>query len=278
MLTYRAHGRLKHVLAWGAVNARQPQQGTRQVKFVVDYAGGWGVYRRTVWKTFRNSCRKYDGPPVAWLLTACKARDGSYWAVQRFQQPLPDLGLTPWNAARRAWWIELSHWTGPQAVLDVHSDWIYSGRFHDLFGSYTYLGQPVYGFGTTQLGAPTDNYGRLIYLDTLNAPKYGPGWRRENSFVPHNPTGVWCYGFYKFDPLKGYAHPPGYDGGLRGPGNGEEYRLTAQGPGVTPDVMVEIPGLHDFDPGNPADVAYERQQNALLDVIMAADHGGCRQH
>jgi hypothetical protein len=39
---------------------------------------------------------------------------------------------------------------------------------------------------------------------------YGAGWKRENSFVPHNPTGAFCYGFYSFDPTKGgYRHPPG---------------------------------------------------------------------
>src|SRR5581483_4305722 len=50
----------------------------------------------------------------------------------------------------------------------------------------TYDGPPVHGYGTTQRGAPTDGFGRLIYLDTYNSV-YGEGWRRENSFVAHNP-------------------------------------------------------------------------------------------
>jgi hypothetical protein len=37
------------------------------------------------------------------------------------------------------------------------------------------------------------------------------------------------------------------------------------GPGVTPDVRWEGPGLHRYNPNNQADVAYETQQNALLD-------------
>jgi hypothetical protein len=122
---------------------------------------------------------------------------------------------------------------------------------------------PVYGFGTTRYGAPTDGFGSLIYLDTYNSV-YGQGWRRENSFVSHNPTGVFCYGFYSFDPTKGgYQHPPGQTA-LRGPGVGEKYRLTASGPGVTPNIAVIVPGLHAFDKSNAQDVAWQQQETSQL--------------
>ena len=42
LLTYRAHGRVQRVLAWGAVDARFPTSGKPQVRFNKDYAGGWG--------------------------------------------------------------------------------------------------------------------------------------------------------------------------------------------------------------------------------------------
>ena len=174
------------------------------------------------------------------MVAACRAADGSYWAAQSWPQPLPDLGFTPWTPALAANWLEVSHWTGDLAKLEVQSGWVYSGRFQSLFGRETYGGTGVYGFGTTNVGAPTDNFGRLIYLDTHNSA-YGAGWRRENSFVPHNPTGVFCYGFYTFDPTKGgYQHPPGQTA-VRGPGLGDQYRLTASGPGVTPNVSAMIP-------------------------------------
>jgi hypothetical protein len=276
LLTYYARGVLRHTLAWGAVDARQPSSGRPQVKFRKDYAGGWGKYRKVYWRTFKNACRPYDGPALAFLVTACDAPDGSYWALQSWQTPLPDLGMVPWLPVQRAWELHLSHWTGPLARLEAWTDWVYSGRFHDLFGRLTYDGQPVHGFRTTRMGAPTDGYGRLIYLDTLNS-RYGKGWHRENSFVAHRPSGTFCYGFYKFNPTRGYPHPRGYPSRLRGPGNGEKYRLTVNGPGVTPDVTIVIPGLHDFNRANAADVAYEAQQNALLDSIMGADKI-CRQH
>jgi hypothetical protein len=263
LLTYTKAGVVKHILIWGAENARVPAAGSTQVKFSLDYSGGWGKYHTTYWKTFANTCGQYDGPAIPNMVVACRAADGSYWAAQSWQQPLPDLGYAPWTPAFAANWLEVSHWTGDLAKLEVQTGWVYSGRFQQIFGRLTYGGTGVYGFGTTNVGAPTDNFGRLIYLDTHNSA-YGPGWRRENSFVPHNPTGVFCYGFYTFDPTKGgYQHPPGQTA-KRGPGLGDQYRLTASGPGVTPNVSVTIPGFHAFDASNVQDVDYERQQAAVL--------------
>jgi hypothetical protein len=37
------------------------------------------------------------------------------------------------------------------------------------------------------------------------------------------------------------------------------------GPGVTPDISWEGPGLHAFNAANPVDVTYEQEQNAILD-------------
>lgn len=262
LLSYRSDGALKHVLAWGAINAVAPAPGAHQVKFHLDYSGGWGKYHTLNWQHFGGTCGKYDGPPLPNLVAACKAPDGSYWAAQSWPQPLPDLGFTPWLAAQSANWLELSHWSGPLPQLEVHMGWVY-GQYQQIFGRYTYNGHPVYGFGTTSVGAPTDNFGRLIYLDTHNSV-YGAGWRRENSFVPHNPTGAFCYGFYPFDPTKGgYQHPAGQTA-QRGPGVGDEYRLTAAGTGVTPNIAVTVPAVGPYDASNPQDVALKQQMDALL--------------
>ena len=263
LLLYHVGSKSKHVLVWGAVNARPPNESVPQVKFHVDYAGGWGKYRTLYWKGFRNQCEPYDGPTLPNVVAVCKVPDGSYWAVQQWPQALPDLGYTPWMPALRAQWLEVSHWTGPVAVMHAYTDWVYDGRFVEIFGQLTWGGVPVYGFGTTRYGAPTDGYGRLIYLDTFNST-YGTGWRRENSFVPHNPTGAFCYGFYRFDPTKGgYRHPPGQTA-LRGPGTGDKYRLIASGPGVTPNVALLVPGLQAYDPRDLADVQYQSEQTQLL--------------
>jgi hypothetical protein len=260
LVTYRLGSRVRRVLVWGAINARPPAEGTRQVEFKVDYSGGWKTRHTT---KFSGGCGRYDGPALPNLVAACKAPDGTYWAAQSWGRPLPNLGFTPWTAELRQQWLEVSHWSGELARFETGSGWVYGGRFEQVFGRLTYQGQPVYGFGTTRFGAPTDGYGRLIYLDTYNST-YGPGWKRENSFVPHNPTGVFCYGFYPFDPTKGgYKHPPGATE-RRGPGVGEKYRLTASGPGVTPNVSVTVDGLHPYDRSNPDDVAYQNEQSAVL--------------
>lgn len=268
LFTYRQGGALRRVLVWGAINARVPARGTRQVEFKVDYSGGWRTRHTTA---FAGSCRAYDGPPLPSLVAACKAPDGSYWAAQSWARPLPNLGFTPWTPELRQQWLEVSHWRGELPQLELHMGWVWSNRFQQLFGRYTYKGKPVYGFGTTRYGAPTDGFGRLIYLDTYNST-YGPGWKRENSFVPHNPTGAFCYGFYSFDPTKGgYKHPAGANG-RRGPGTGEQYRVTASGTGVLPNVAATIAGLHPFDRANPEDATLA---TAAANVLRAFGDRSC---
>jgi hypothetical protein len=274
LLTYRANGRLRHVLVWGAVDARLPDPGLPQVAFRVDYSGGWGTYRKDVWKTFKTVCEPYRGPQIAMSVVACTAPDGSHWTIQSWQRGLPDLGFPPWLQVQRAWELRVSHWTGPTAQLEVHSDWVYNGRFQHLFGRMTYAGGGVYGFQTTSTGVPLDNYGRNLYLDTFDSA-YGSGWKRENGFVVHKPNGTFCYGFYPFK-VAAYPHPAGA-GGLRGPGVGEQYRISVIGPGVTPDILWLGAGLHPFDPRNAADVQIEHDGNTLLDQLAAGERG-CKQH
>ena len=229
-------GQSRRVLVWDAVDAYSPRAGQRQVKFKKDYAGGWGVYRKDIVATMVNTCVPVAMPSLPWLLTACRARDGSFWALQRWQRMLPNLGHPPWKPEQAVWELHISHWTGDVAKLEVHLDWSYSGSAHHLFGRLTYRGKPVYGFSTTPTGAPLDGWGRNLYLDTFNSA-YGPGWRRENSFLAHKGTGVFCYGFHERPPY------PGYPAGMRPEGNGARYRITVLGPGVTPAVGWEGAGL-----------------------------------
>ena len=248
MVSYTVRGRVMHVRTWGAINARQPTKSRPQIRFRKDYSGRY-------WSSFRNQCRPYDGPALAFRVAACTAPDGSYWALQSWRRTLPNFDGRP-RSSLGAWELHLSHWSGATARLEAWTDWVYGGRFHHLFGRLTFDGRPVYGFAATRVGSPLDGYGRNIYVDTLDS-RYGKGWRRENAFLAHRPTGIFCYGFYPFT--------------SRGPGNGAQYRLSAVGPGVTPDVSTTIPGLHDYNAGNPADVEYERRQNGLLDSILGVD-------
>jgi hypothetical protein len=232
LITFNDAGKVKHVLAWGAVNAVAPTRAHAQVAFKLDYAGGWGRYHKLYYKTFGTQCGAYDGPPLAWKVTACKAPDGSYWALQSWQRMLPNYGVTP-NATSSVWELRLSHWTGDLPTLSISTDWAWHQWDH-LFGTFTYDDSPVYGFRSTAGGNPLDTFGRNIYVDTFDS-SYGKGWQRENSFLTHTNTGVFCYSFNPHGP-----HPSG---------KGTKYRATVEGPGVTPDVMWEgsSPGAYVKD-------------------------------
>ena len=190
---------------------------------------GFGRITRAGLDLLQEPVPCYDGPRLAFQVAACAAPDGSYWALQSWRRTLPNFDGAP-ASGLGTWELHLSHWSGAIATLDVWTDWVYGGRYHHLFGRLTYDGKPVYGFSASRVGSPLDGYGRNIYVDTFDS-RYGKGWRRENAFLAHQPTGVFCYGFYRFS--------------SRGPGNGAKYRLSAIGPGVTPDVSTTVAGLHD---------------------------------
>jgi hypothetical protein len=230
LLTYKVAGKTQRVLAWGAVDAIAPTKARPQVRFKLDYQGGWKKYRRTVWKAFPNVCKGYDGPPLGWLVAACKAPDGSYWAVQSWQRALPNYGAQP-TPTQAVWELRLSHWRGDLPVLAIELDWAYR-RFDHLFGLFTYRGGGVFGFKATPAGVPLDTFGRNVYVDTLDSA-YGAGWRRENSFLTHSGSGAFCYGFYPHGTLPA--------------GTGTRYRATVIGPGVTPDIFRESPAPGAYD-------------------------------
>lgn len=235
LMTYRSAGRLKHVLAWGAINARVPTRGARQVEFRIDYSGGWGSRRREVWRGFRNACGPYQGDKLQWLVAACTAPDGSHWALQKWPRMLPPYGFRP-TGAESAVEMHLSHWSGALPEFVVKQDWVYRDYDH-LYGWLRYKGKGVYGFKAGTWGAPLDSWGRNVYVDTYNSA-YGRGWRRENAFLTHTGTGAFCYGFY----------PHTWRGQRRPAGEGEAYRASVMGPGVTPILFWSEPALGAFDP------------------------------
>jgi hypothetical protein len=247
LVSYRSAGKAHHVLAWGALNALAPTRARSQVAFRVDYSGGWGSAGHAVWRDFRNSCRPVD-VQLAWVVTACRAADGSFWALQSWQRTLPNYGL-PAVGIRGSRELRLSHWRGPLPKLEIATGWAYR-RYHSLFGRYTYRGRPVYGFASTPTGRPLDSFGRNVYVDTFDSA-YGLGWRRENAFLTHTGTGGFCYGFYPH--------------GDRPSGMGTRYRATVSGPGVLPDVMWEGDAPKAYDP------TYDRSEDALQLSLLGSD-------
>jgi hypothetical protein len=237
ILVFQEHGRTKVVSACCALNARPPDPNVPQFEFKLNYGAA----------ATPGFCGPYDGPALKWVVAACKAPDGSYWAAQSWQRALPNQGRRP-SAAQAEPELRISHWTGELEVLTVKQDWAYHGRFDHIYGSLTYLGKPMFGFKTDRYGVPLDKYGNLVYLDTFNSA-YGHGWRRENSFVTHKPSGIFC-------PL---ISPHGG----RPVGTGQDYRATAIGPGALPDVFWQA-RRRAYDP-KADEVANAEQRQSFSD-------------
>ena len=263
LVSYAKSNGMRHdVLVWGAVNARPPDPERLQERFRFDYSGGWRTRGRGYLRSFRDRCRPYDGPALVFLVAACKAPDGSYWALQRWQRLAPMRGFDPFQPRQAAHELHVSHWSGPLPLLEVSPNWTYGGSLQGLFGRLTYSGAPVHGFRTPS-ATRSDAYARFVYIDTFNSV-YGPGWRRDTGIVTHRPNGAFCYSFVA------QAPPPGYPSTApRGPGNGERHRITVMGPGVTPVVQWEGAGLTRYD------AAQDHTFNALFDRLVGPADGVC---
>ena len=263
LVSYRnASGVRRDVLIWGAVNAHAPDPERPQVKFRFDYTGGTRTHGSGYARSFRNQCRAYDGPRLVMFVAGCKAPDGSYWALQRWQRLAPMRGFDPFLPEQKALELHVSHWSGPLPVLEVSPNWTYGASLQGLFGRVTYRDQAVYGFRTPS-ATRRDPYARFVYIDTFNSV-YGPGWKRDTAIVTHQRNGAFCYSFVAQVP------PPGYPSSEpRGPGNGERHRVTVMGPGVTPIVQWDGEGLHRYD--RAADQVFNR----LFDRLVGPDDRVC---
>lgn len=220
-ITYTKDGRVTHVLAWDAINARSPSESVAQVRFRLDYSGGSASFGNGYWRIMHNYCKPYTGPRLPYMFRGCDAPDGSYWALQLWRRELPDGGWRG-NVRQEELELHLSHWSGTLPVLFGDTTWLEQGRFDRVFGYLKYRGIGVYGFRASSLGNPLDSYGRNVTLDTYD-PAWGRGWYRFNTALLHRAQGNFCFGLFA-------------SFGRRLPARGQEYRLSVMGPGVTPIV------------------------------------------
>ena len=266
LLTYtRENGKVRHVLLWGAINARAPDPNVPQVAFKADYTGGWGSTATPgYWKTFRNACRPYDGPALVFGVAACTAPDGSYWAVQSWQRYLPMRGFAPFRPQQGGVRLQPLALDRPaRPCSTVSQNWTYGGSWTGLFGRLTYDGAPVYGFKTPAYDKKADGYARYVYIDTHDSV-YGAGWRHDAARCSHLRNGAFCYSFVPQTPPAGYPSTE-----TRGPAPGDLERVTVIGPGVTPDVQWVGPGLGKYD------AAQDEVFNALFDQLVGPDDQVC---
>jgi hypothetical protein len=252
----RVNGRRRSVVLWGALNGvASSGVGEPQARFKIDYTGGAAFGKPKYWKTFKNACKPYDGPPLVLFVDGCKAPDGSYWALQAWVRLAASRGFDPFKPEHTAVELHLSHWTGPLPVLEVWPNWTYGGTLQGFFGRFMYRGLPVYGTRSPSVSP----YGAWLFIDTLNSV-YGPGWKRDTALATHTRNGGFCYSFVRQYPPNGY---PSHT--LRGPGLGDRHRITAAGPGVTPIVQWEGARLGPYDPVEDGRI------NKIFDSILVGD-------
>ena len=201
LLTYTAGGKHKHVLAWAAKNAIAPTPPAPRSRSGSTTPAAGASTGATTGRRSRTNAAPTPG-----------RRSRGRWRPAR--RPTARSGrCRPGSAGCRttgsrrpesqgAWELRLSHWTGSLPVLQIQTDWAWHQWDH-LFGTFTYDNSPVFGFRSTSSGVPLDTFGRNIYVDTYDSA-YGQGWKRENSFLTHTRTGVFCY---SFNPHSG--HPAG---------------------------------------------------------------------
>jgi len=240
-----ADGGNQHVLYWGGRN--------RSLGFSHDRSGG-AISGRSNWRRFRDACAPYDGPALFALVAACKAPDGSYWALQSWMYHIPNYGGT--RGARE---LRLSHWTGPLADIWAKTDWSWRGRYHHVYGQLRYRGRPVLPGAVDSSGGVLDGRGRNIAIDSFNSDM-GRGWRRVNMMLAGKPSGEFCLGMT----------PKGTFTSHTGRSRLGRYRASVAGPYVTPDLRILFDGPPAYDPAVDA-IANAEQ----LRLTRGGRHGSC---
>ena len=254
LITYRAGGKLKHVLAWGGAQCDRADTGpgdrSRSSSTTRAATGSTGA---TTGRRSTTCARPTPGHRFHGRSRRASRPTARYWALQAWQRELPDLGLTP-QPAQAVWELRLSHWTGDLPQLDIHMDWAYR-RYDHLFGTLTYKNMPEFGFASTAGGEPLDTL-RPQHLCRHVRLCVRPGVEaREQLPRPHRQRRL----------LLRLLPTPERKPAARG--RGLRYRATVIGPGVTPDVTWE--GLA---PG-PYDASLDAQAN---DEIRALDDRQCK--
>ena len=222
---------LQHPLCLGRDQCAPAVEDGQAGHFKIDYSGGWGSFGKPIWKTIKNTCAPVRRPGSSVARRGCKAPDGSLLGAAGLAADASEPRHDAVEARASASGSSTSP-TGAASSRDrrLHSTGFTAGVPPSL-RAFTYRATRSW-LQDTPRGAPLDSYGRNVYLDTFNSA-YGDGWRRENSFLVHNPSGNFCYGFYMHDRYPGY---PAARDGRRATGRSTASRM---GPGVTPVVGSE---------------------------------------
>ena len=168
----------------------------------------------------------------------------------------PDLGFTPWLPELSAKWLEVSHWTGSSRSSRARTG--STRAVPELFGRITYKGQPVYGFGTTRFGAPTDGFGgSSTSTRTTRCTAQAGGARTRSSRTTRPASSVTAS---TLRPDEGRLQASARIDGEARPRQRRGVPPDGERPGVTPNIATIVDGAHPYD-RRAADVARQERQS-----------------
>lgn len=240
LVTYRASGRSRRAAYWGAVNRSSLRFQRRRTNLrSVAIAGVGGR---------KNTCSRYRGPALAWVVAACTNTDGSHWVLQSWTRTKRNYGGKTGSRDLR-----ISHFTGQPTELRAWTDWANRGERVHLYGTLRFHGEAIGAKRFTSTGRVLDSYGRNIAIDSLNSDM-GSGWRRVNAILAHRPSGQFCY---TFGPKARSTSKSGASRSLR-------YRISVPGPYVAPDATVVVVGVRLRDYTRQLDAPHNRRQEQLV--------------
>ena len=225
LTSYRVRGRAMHVLAWGAVDARQPTSGRPQVRSARTTRGGSGRRSGTsaVRTTARSSRSRSQHAPRPTARTGHCSRGGERSRTStgaRSAGGEPGSSISPTGRARSA--TRKRGPTGSTAAATTTC----SG------GSRTRASPCTASRRRVSAHRSTVTAGTSTSTRSTRATGRAGGGRTRSSRTARR--GVFCL---RLLPIQ-----------LTRPGNGAMYRLTAPGPGVTPDVSITIAGTARLQP------------------------------
>jgi hypothetical protein len=110
---------------------------------------------------------------VPMAVTVRQTPNGRFWALQSWRR----LKSGPIE-------LRLSRWSGAPTSLALWA-WCCKWRSEVARGRATFHGKAIYGYHSTPSGAPTDKFGRNVYIDTFR----GGRWVRTMGILTHRPTG-----------------------------------------------------------------------------------------
>jgi hypothetical protein len=104
--------------------------------------------------------------------------------------------------------LRFSRWFGPPTLLTLGAvccKW----RSEIVRGHASFHGRPIFGYGSTPSGNPTDKYGRNVYLDTYRRG----AWRRMMGILARRPTGffrLWIRPYWRGSSYRGRISGPNW--------------------------------------------------------------------